>query len=1147
MLQIGGKYLLIIFLSAAGVYSQLPERVKLDTIHLQSNLYKFSENEFLIDSIYSIKICGTDSFIYSIKFQKSSQSIFIESDSLIGRSLIITYYYLPIKREKFQKNIPVVKQTEAIERKIVIEPKLLAKNFSDELFTRNLERSGSFVRGFSVGSNRDFTLNSALRLQMAGKLSEDIEVVAVLSDQSSPIQPEGNTRTLQEIDNVFIELKHKNAQATFGDFHWNYKFGTFNLVDKKLQGLRLQGLIDQNNYATISYASSRGKFKSQQFNGQDGVQGPYKLTGENNKRDIIVIAGTEKVFINGEQKTRGANYDYTIDYSTGEIFFNPKVVITNSTRIRVDFEYSDREYDRNFFGTLVESNLFNENIRLGLSYFRDGDNQNSPIDVILTDNDRKILEQSGNDKFLATKNGVRFVGVDSTGRPLGIYKLKDTVINNNSFKYYEFAPGDDSAFYNITFSFVGDGKGDYKRIGAVRFKFVGVGNGEYLPIVLLPMPELKQVVTLNSFVKISKNLRFNGEYSYSSFDNNRFSKIGDELNRGIAYTFTFGVDTLPMKFFNKKIGDISISLTERNIDSTYSNMGRIYDVEFERDWNLTFFNISGKEKFRNLTTRLDGEKRRINLSLGKLQKGSSFNSNKIDFYIEDELVKNTVLTYLYSKLHSSKSPINSRWNRHHSTFLVSKRKIKPSVKIEYEDKKDFISTFDSLLNSSFRFFESTVGFGFDYIKYLDIISTFSFRHDELPLRNILTRESNSLIYQLSLKTKSFMNFNSSLDIAYRQKKYFDDFKSLGRLDNNSLALKLMSRGSLFKRFFYFDLFYEASSQRSARLEKIFVRVQKGNGNYIYRGDINKNGLADEFEFEPTRFEGDYILMTYPTDELFPATDLKSSIRVKLIFENLQGFSTIKALLKPLSLETYLRVEETSKDENTSNIYLIRIKKFQNPNLTLRGSKLIQQDLNFWENNPTFNGMVRFIERKSLTIYNITSEHRFYQEQLVRIRFRPLKEFANQTELNRQKNILTSSGYRNFTINSLHMNSKIFYYPYSSVEVSFKVEVGRSLDYFPVVPLEAVQNSQQLTLNYIYSRQGRISMEFERTEININRTNEYIPFELLRGYLPGKNFLWRLLGDYQIANNLQANFIYDGRLQGKGNPIHSAQAEIRAYF
>ncbi len=108
-----------------------------------------------------------------------------------------------------------------------------------DMFGPELSKSGSISRGFLVGSTRDLTLSSGFRLQMAGKLSDEIDILAALTDENTPIQPQGNTQTLQEIDNVFVEIRSPVYSATLGDFPFSVRSGEFISVNRKLQGARL--------------------------------------------------------------------------------------------------------------------------------------------------------------------------------------------------------------------------------------------------------------------------------------------------------------------------------------------------------------------------------------------------------------------------------------------------------------------------------------------------------------------------------------------------------------------------------------------------------------------------------------------------------------------------------------------------------------------------------------------------------------------------------------------------------------------------------------------------------------------------------------------------------------------------------------------
>jgi hypothetical protein len=206
----------------------------------------------------------------------------------------------------------------------------------DAIFGSNMEKSGTLVRGFTVGTTKDFTLNSGLRLQLSGNLSEDIEIVAALTDENTPIQPEGNTERLEELDKVFIQIKHPLASAIFGDYQLTRRTGEFGYLDRKLQGLTGEFNYESYNVFT-ALAASKGKFTTNNIRGIEGVQGPYRLSGINNERDIIIIAGTEKVFIDGVEMKRGEGNDYTIEYGNAQLTFTPQRLITSASRITIDF------------------------------------------------------------------------------------------------------------------------------------------------------------------------------------------------------------------------------------------------------------------------------------------------------------------------------------------------------------------------------------------------------------------------------------------------------------------------------------------------------------------------------------------------------------------------------------------------------------------------------------------------------------------------------------------------------------------------------------------------------------------------------------------------------------------------------------------
>ncbi|MEK9136678.1 MAG: hypothetical protein AAB393_06100, partial [Bacteroidota bacterium] len=215
---------------------------------------------------------GVDYFIDNRIGELKLDSVFVLqalSDSTgTGRRLTITYRYLPFRFQEsyYRRRLVVLKDSTGRDTLRVSRPR---SSFNvDDIFGQNLQKSGSIVRGFTVGSNRDLSLNSGLRLQMAGKIASDLEVVAALTDESTPIQPEGTTQTLQEFDKVFVEMRGTDFTATLGDFNLDFGGTEFARLGRKLQGAK--GTVDYrlgfaNGNATLSGAVPRGKYNTNQF------------------------------------------------------------------------------------------------------------------------------------------------------------------------------------------------------------------------------------------------------------------------------------------------------------------------------------------------------------------------------------------------------------------------------------------------------------------------------------------------------------------------------------------------------------------------------------------------------------------------------------------------------------------------------------------------------------------------------------------------------------------------------------------------------------------------------------------------------------------------------------------------------------------
>ncbi len=1083
-----------------------------------------------------------------------STATFTLSDSLpysIFDTLYVTYQAIKLSLKKeYKRRSLVIRYNKKIGDTVRVSQIEDAGFTPEAIFGPGIQKSGTLIRGFTVGTTKDFSLNSGLRLQLSGKLSDDIEIVAALTDENTPIQPEGNTERLEELDRVFIQIKHPNAIGTFGDYQLQNRTGEFGVINRKLQGLMGQFMVgDQSGYFSI--ASSRGKFNTNRFFGTDGVQGPYSLSGINGEKNIIVIAGTEKVYVDGILMVRGENKDYTIEYANATITFTPKVLIISASRISVDFEYTDRRFARNFLGVGASSKFFDDKLSVGFQYLKEGDNENSPIDITLSEKDKQIISDAGDDRFKAVKSGVSLVEPDSLGNVKGIYSAADTLISGEPFTYYVYNPGDSTAIYNVSFSYVGEGNGDYIREAIGDFKFTGIKQGSYLPIIFLPIPQETQLGNLVVNVKPFENVSLSLEYAGSLFDQNKLSSIDDGDNYGYATNIFLNVKPSEVRLGSVNLGKIGFSYKDRFIKNRFSTPDRINAVEFDRYYNIQSSGKKEDESLREIKLNLiPVNEFNLMTSAGFLRKGDSFKSDRFNNVLRIGNSKTYNINYNLDYVKSENSNITSKWLRQQGNGYLVFWKLKPGVEFISENKREKKGGKDSLLSSSLKYLEVD-----PYIELININgfkagAKYSLRDDYFPLDGLMQKEARATTKYLELGYSDIKEFNTVFNLTFRNKKFTDVFKQQGRLDNQTILVRSNSKFKFWEQILNGDMFYEVSTKMSAKLEKVFVPVESGTGNYKYLGDLNGNGVPDENEFELTLFDGDFILVTIPTDKLFPVIQLKTSTRWKIKYAEIFDRKSIWGkILKPLSTETVWRVEEDTREEDFSKIYLMKLDFFQVEGKTIRGSNFFQQDIWLNENSQNLSFRFRYAQNRRMSEFNSGVERGYNRERSLRIRFRMIKEWRNQTDIiNTTDNVsAVAVSNRNRLITDNSIVSDFSYRPGRTLEVGFKFKVGRSEDSFPEIPTVIDLNSQSLRFNLSFTGKGRIRIELERTELISNTNENFIPFELTGGNQLGKNYYWRLNFDYRIASFLQTTVSYDGRWQGEGRVVHTARAEARAYF
>ncbi len=1115
----------------------------------------------------SLLLRGVD---YSMDYTKGRVRFNPSGNFFRGRkdssySIDISYRNFPFDLPTdYERHITVTKFDTAAKQNITMIERS-APITPSEMFGSSIQKSGSIVRGFTIGSNRDLTVNSGFRMQLQGMLTNDVEVSAALTDQSSPIQPEGNTRTLQEFDKVFVNIRSQHISGTLGDFELAETGTEFGIIHRKLQGA--MGVADYGQSTVmLSGAVSRGKFRTQQIAPIDGSQGPYQLVGDDGSPNIIVIAGTEKVYLDGVQMVRGEMNDYVIDYSNAQVTFTPRHLITNLSRVFVEFEYTDGQFQRTFAGGAARTKLAGDRLEIGVSYYQEGDDPSSAFGVSLADSDRALLSAAGNNPLAASRSGVTYVGRDSvTGMGKGQYMRDSTTVNGRPYYYYSFVQPTDTidlvkAVYSVAFSLVGSGKGDYQSVGFGQFNFVGVNQGSYAPIVILPMPQFHQMADVTTNYRFGRDGGVSLEYAASSLDVNRLSSLPGVTTNG--YGLKFGVDYAPkhLRIGDADIGALTFNEMTRYENSGFNPMDRTNDVEFNREWGIDTL-TAGDELLNQAHIDFSPSLKRARLTLGgdvgRITRGQGFGSGRYSgfFNLGGDSAWIPSMTYQATLVNSRDDNFDNsgNWFREEGSISFNLWKITPGFRLQSEDRRLATTGTDSLWANSYRYFEFGPTLSLARMYNIDVTAEMLFRNESGIIGGVLLPSSNSVTDQLSMRLSEWNNFTSALTLTYRRKSYTESFRNLGNSDNESVLSKWETNYSPLNRGIETNVFYQVTTERAARLEQIFWKVLPGQGQYKWI-DGNHNGQVDitnPADFQQVNFNGDYIVLTRPTTTLYPVVDLKTNFRLALTPDRfIKGDGGMfRSLMRALSSVTLWQISESNQTSNVSDIYLMRLSKFLNDSLTLSGAQIFQQDLYVLQNNRDFSLRLRFLQNRSLSQYSIATEQGYRREQSLRLRTKLTDTFYEQLDLSwNDDNVYTTYTDRAHFISSNTVSSELSYRPSMNVESSFKLALSKSVD-ASRADLTASSNSEVLKVAYSILTKGRVTVQLERDEVSISnlQPNVYMPFELTQGFLPGQTYIWEVGFQYRINSFIQANADYSGRTEAGGSPVHTMTAEVRAFF
>lgn len=1029
----------------------------------------------------------------------------------------------------------------------------------------NINYNGSFGRGISFGNNQDAVLNSSLNLQLNGFIGDSLELTAAVTDNNIPIQPDGNTQDLRDFDKIFLQVKKKGWQLSFGDIDIRQSKNYFLRFYKRLQGASFQTEnrigAHSSNSLLLSGSVAKGKFNRNVLNPQEGNQGPYRLQGASNELYFTILAGTEKVFMDGELLQRGEDQDYVINYNTAEISFTPKHMITKDKRIQVEFEYADRNFlNSNIY--LDDELKLNSRLSFNVGFFSNQDSKNSPINQVLDAKQKQFMSAIGDgiDTAFYTE-AVR--DTFSTGKIL--YKKMDTLYNNRHDSIFMLSSSNADTLYNVSFTYLGSGKGNYIQLfdatnGKV-FKWVqpdqnGAPQGDWQPVILLVSPKKLQILNIGAGYRLNNKTLATVSVAASKYDINLFSRKDKSNDDGFAAKISLAQDESQLRSGRKKLY-IQANFGYEFVQKRFKPVERLRNVEFNRDWGLPFTITPADEQVINAGLKMrDSAGSRFGYTVTNYNRSDRFNGwrQQLDYYFAKSGWKFTNSVSLTTTSQPGQKSIFLRPTIDISKQFAKWNNLQTGISYSGEFNRQRSNQGDTLTPLSFAFNIWQAYIRSDEAKLNKWGISYFTRNDWYPVSQNLIQADKSRNFNLNAALMSNDRHQFRFNITFRQLEVLNPVLSKQKADESILgrAEYLVNE---WKGLLTGNFLYELGAGQEQKREFTFIEVPAGQGEYTWN-DYNNNQLKELNEFELALFpdQRKYIRVNTPTNQYIKANyvqfnysfDINPSAVIKMnaargfrkFIGRLSTTSSLQLNRKDIATGSFLFNPFTQKIVDTT---LLTLGSFYSNSL------FYNRTSTKWgaEFSHTLNS------GKSLLTYGI--EGRKLRTILIKTRWNVSRSISVNMTLRSVINELATPKFGNRNYQIFQRNAE----PAISYVMGSKLRVTASYSYIEKKNKNGFLDksvSHILGSDFKYNVLGNATLNGRFTVNNIrysylpggspNSTAGYI---MLDGLVPGKNYLWNLELVKRLAGNIEMSLQYDGRKPGSSKMVHIGRASIRALF
>ena len=856
------------------------------TKNLRKKFFYHIEDTLLLDSLpiipSSFTIMSHGQAIHNFKLLWQESKLILENPK---DSVLITYRVFPFS----------LQTDTTVPRPIIIPHYYEIEPITSIDITRKntgLETQGHFSRGIFFGSGQQPSLSSDFNLTLSGQLDENTEIEAAISDNLFNSNGISGTYNFQDFDRAVISVKFLYARLSLGDIRGRNLTGYFVNFDRSIRGGNFLSQRDSTQWQ-IGAGVEKGIFNRIKIQGQEGNQGPYRLTGKNGEEMIMIITGSEHVYINGQLKKRGANNDYTIDYTKGDITFTANCLITKDSRITIEYEYWALDYQR--YSLWAEMDRTGKSGHTYFGFFQVKDNAAAPVKP-LSNEQLQVLYNAGDSASLAMVFSADSVGY-SPGKIL--YCRLDTTVDGHRYTIFRYCQ-DQRATWQVNFTYIGPGQGDYTlssmQVNGRVYRWVGPGQGDYMPLRRLPMPERKTVTYAGGRYKLH-SMAINYEVAVSDHDLNLISPFGDKDNRAVNLRLGLG-KRLSVKD--------SIFASYMLMQERFATFSPFLPVEFQRDWNIGFgqwreaHHFLLGNKFSAPNGPNDMFKAEGLVYPGQYQGIRLMNTLELD---TTSWTVHSLTSYNYSQQAAAQSSfLHSIQNIHYRV-----RKTIFGLNMEAEEN---LHHSDSLIPDSYAFIDYNlfVNHGDSSQNLLSLAA--GQRYDWIYSQGVLSPLIISTNITATAQIKKG-NFTSNTTIHLRSLR--DTGQNKNTVIAQTTALwQIPMLGNI-------SLLQQAGQGTQPITEFYFLRVPTGQGQYAWI-DFNHDGRQQINEFQLTTFteQANYVRITLPGIKYIPTQNLRTALSLS-IMPSLGSAHWLTRMINHINNQLNLAVNIKNKSQNITQL------------------------------------------------------------------------------------------------------------------------------------------------------------------------------------------------------------------------------------